>query len=222
MPNSVYLYLLILILLLWLDYKRGKRHIYNQIPLGKGNKEEVKIKKLLTLFSFIFRYYTITDVLFRNLSNKSTQIDHILLTRKNIYIIESKNIKGYISGYREEQTWINKYDKTNYNIMYNPIRQNYGHIKFFQKHIVDIDLESIVYFNPKVNIDAKTISENKEIKVGIFSLLLHIYMTEKNSKIVSSQEDIKYVFDKIQKKNLSNDTLEIKKHIDYVKEIRRL
>ncbi len=56
----------------------------------------------------------------------TTQIDHILVTKKGILVIETKNWSGYIYGKAEDATWTQVLPSGK-NIYQNPIRQNYKH-----------------------------------------------------------------------------------------------
>jgi hypothetical protein len=56
----------------------------------------------------------------------TTQIDHILLTKKGILVIETKNYSGWIFAETEDSTWT-QVTGQNKNTFQNPLRQNYKH-----------------------------------------------------------------------------------------------
>jgi hypothetical protein len=56
----------------------------------------------------------------------TTQIDHILVTKKGVLVIETKNWSGYIYGKAEDATWTQVLSSGK-NVYQNPIRQNYKH-----------------------------------------------------------------------------------------------
>ncbi len=57
----------------------------------------------------------------------TTQIDHIILSRYGIFVIETKNYSGWIFGTADQRIWTQVcYRKKNK--FQNPLRQNYGHI----------------------------------------------------------------------------------------------
>lgn len=60
-----------------------------------------------------------------------SQIDHVVVSPYAIFVIETKNYNGEIKGKKEDREWSvsNRYK------LYNPLRQNYGHIKAIQAHI---------------------------------------------------------------------------------------
>ncbi|MGZ8943762.1 MAG: NERD domain-containing protein [Methylobacter sp.] len=73
--------------------------------------------------------------LFKNVTlpteDGTTQIDHIIVSRYGVFVIETKNMKGWIFGSPDQSTWTQKiYRYTNK--FQNPRRQNYKHTKTLQ------------------------------------------------------------------------------------------
>lgn len=60
-----------------------------------------------------------------------TQIDHLVLTRSAIVVLETKNYSGslYDNGRGKGGSWIQKFPSGKQNNLHNPLDQNYGHIK---------------------------------------------------------------------------------------------
>jgi hypothetical protein len=61
-------------------------------------------------------------------NTNTTQIDHIVVSDFGIFCIETKSHSGWIFGHAKQQHWtqvIYRYKKK----FYNPLRQNYAHIK---------------------------------------------------------------------------------------------
>lgn len=68
--------------------------------------------------------------LYINCNNgQKTEIDLIMLHTSGIYVIESKNFKGWIYGKEEDIKWCQVFNKKHKNFFYNPMRQNQNHIK---------------------------------------------------------------------------------------------
>lgn len=78
-------------------------------------------------------------VLMRNLyiptKNGTTEIDALLLHQSGIYVLESKNIAGEISGELHDERWTQHMNKHLEHTFHNPIKQNIGHILPLQKHL---------------------------------------------------------------------------------------
>jgi restriction system protein len=58
----------------------------------------------------------------------TTQIDHIIVSDYGIFVIETKNMKGWIFGNPNQRTWTQKIYKHS-NKFQNPLHQNYKHVK---------------------------------------------------------------------------------------------
>lgn len=76
----------------------------------------------------------------------TTQIDHILLCPWGIFVIETKDFKGWIFGDAHQKKWTQSligphYSSTKYQFQ-NPILQNYKHVKAVQDFLC-VDLKSI-------------------------------------------------------------------------------
>lgn len=72
-------------------------------------------------------YRCFSDVMLNNKKSRTgySQIDHIVISPHAIFVIETKNYNGKIKGSRDDLNWtVNGRFK-----MYNPIKQNFGHIK---------------------------------------------------------------------------------------------
>ncbi len=71
--------------------------------------------------------YKIINNLFINTNNTTHQIDHVVVSLYGIFVIETKQYNGYITGNKYDKKWIRhcKHKKYYYE---NPIRQNYGHV----------------------------------------------------------------------------------------------
>jgi hypothetical protein len=63
--------------------------------------------------------------------NGSTQIDHIIVSVYGIFVVETKNMKGWIFGSPNQKTWTQKIYKLSSKFQ-NPLHQNYKHVKELQ------------------------------------------------------------------------------------------
>jgi len=87
-------------------------------------------------------YKSLSDLLVKNQKSRTgySQIDHLVITPYCIFVIETKNYNGEIKGGRSDQQWTvsNRYK------VYNPLKQNYGHIKAIENLLTDIPGERFV------------------------------------------------------------------------------
>ena len=72
------------------------------------------------------KYIVFNDVMIK-MGRGSTQIDHIVVSQYGIFVIETKNISGFINGTEFAENWTKTHHGRNYTF-FNPITQNRGHI----------------------------------------------------------------------------------------------
>ena len=61
-------------------------------------------------------------------ANGTTQIDHAIVSKYGIFVVETKNIKGWIYGDEKQAQWTQVLFGKKYRFQ-NPVRQNYRHTK---------------------------------------------------------------------------------------------
>lgn len=91
-------------------------------------------------------YHFFHDILLET-TNGTTQIDHIFVSEYGIFVIETKNMKGWIFGNPSQATWTQVIYGEKYKFQ-NPLRQNYKHIKTLEAllHVPEETLHSLVLF----------------------------------------------------------------------------
>lgn len=60
-----------------------------------------------------------------------SQVDHVVITPRGLFVIETKNYNGEIKGKRAEKSWM----VSNRFRIYNPFMQNYGHIQAIKSYL---------------------------------------------------------------------------------------
>lgn len=78
----------------------------------------------------------------------TTQIDHVIVSRYGIFVIESKNMSGWIFGAEDDTQWTQTLPGGKKFRFQNPLRQNYKHTKSLSEFL-EIDHEkfhSVVMF----------------------------------------------------------------------------
>ncbi|QTP58323.1 nuclease [Billgrantia antri] len=71
----------------------------------------------------------------------TTQIDHVLVSRYGIFVIETKHMTGWIFGSEQQAQWTQKLYRKTFKFQ-NPLRQNYKHVKALEA-LLDVPLEAI-------------------------------------------------------------------------------
>ena len=93
----------------------------------KGWFGELVVNLLAKFFLDRKTYHLIKNVTLPT-EDSSTQIDHILVSKYGLFVVETKNMKGWIFGSQDDEEWTQQIYK-NQNKFQNPLRQNYRHRK---------------------------------------------------------------------------------------------
>lgn len=77
----------------------------------------------------------------------TTQIDHIIVSEFGVFVVEIKNMKGWIFGGPSQETWTQKFHKQSIKFQ-NPLHQNCKHTKTLQAllGLSDRQLFSVIVF----------------------------------------------------------------------------
>lgn len=120
---------------------------WSRSPHGKGVLGELKIKRTLGK-NIANEKYVINNLYILDNQGKSSQIDHVLINSKGVFVIETKNYSGRIYGNENQLEWtqVLQYGKVK-NKLYNPVKQNATHIYKIKNAInLSIPFFSIVVF----------------------------------------------------------------------------
>lgn len=109
-------------------------------PWFKGIVGEFLVNTAARLFLPKDGYHLIKDVTLPT-DDGTTQIDHIIVSRYGVFVIETKNMKGWIFGSANQRTWTQKIYKHT-NKFQNPLHQNYKHVKTLEA-LLDIPASAI-------------------------------------------------------------------------------
>lgn len=130
----------------------------------KGFIGEKKVKILLKKYKKPLNAKILNNVKL-NVNGKTHQIDHVYITSKNIYVIETKNYNGTLYGKPGEYYWTNYYShKQKYKIE-NPIIQNYNHLKIIEFILNKplLPIRNIVIFTGNANIEHIKTTQTKTL-----------------------------------------------------------
>ena len=93
----------------------------------KGVAGEFIVNTAIKLFLDKRKYKLIKNVTLPT-DDGTTQIDHIILSEYGIFVVETKNMKGWIFGSEHQKQWTQKIFKHTSKFQ-NPLHQNYKHTK---------------------------------------------------------------------------------------------
>jgi restriction system protein len=115
-------------------------------PVGKGIWGEFIVNMMAKRFLDKEEYHLIKNVTLPTEAG-TTQIDHIIVSQYGIFVVETKNMKGWIFGSKNQKDWTQKIYRSNTKFQ-NPLRQNYKHTKTLAL-LLDVDhskLFSLIVF----------------------------------------------------------------------------
>lgn len=92
------------------------------------------------------KYIVLNDLMLPSQgSTSSTQIDHVVVSNYGIFCIETKSYQGWIFGSADQQYWTQVIYR-NKQRFYNPLRQNFAHIKAIESLLGSHIKEPIISF----------------------------------------------------------------------------
>lgn len=120
----------------------------------KGSAGERIVKNYLSKLDRT-KYKVFHDLYIPKSDGSTAQIDHLVVSAYGIFVIETKNFNGQISGEESGQHWTQKTLKRE-NTFYNPVWQNEGHInalKEFYGDVNKINYYSFIVFTRKSHVE---------------------------------------------------------------------
>ena len=144
----------------------------------------------------------------------STQIDHVIVSIYGIFVIETKNMKGWIFGNPYPEKWKQQIYKHS-RLFYNPLKQNSKHVKALQAllGITDEQIFSIVAFVGTSTFKTK-MEEN--VTQGIDGCVRYI---KSKTRPVLSESDVSKIIRDIENVRLEPSFKTNREHVRHVKDI---
>ncbi|HIF9288886.1 TPA: NERD domain-containing protein [Photobacterium damselae] len=146
-------------------------------------------------------------------SNGTTQVDHIVVSKYGIFVVETKNMKGWIFGSARQKLWIQKIYRHSSKFQ-NPLHQNYKHIKALETLLgCSSDyLHSVIVF-----IGDSTFKT--EMPPNVTYARGSIRYIQQFNNVVFSDKDYARLTDSINQIKLKRGVITDLKHRNHVKEI---
>lgn len=145
--------------------------------------------------------------------NVSTQIDHIIVSKYGVFVIETKDWSGWIYGYEKDKTWTQNMFGTKTRFQ-NPLHQNHRH-KMSLANYLDIDVEKII---PIImvwgNCEFKTRMPDNVILGGITGCTDYI---KEYSDVVLTDKEVIDICEKLRSGKAEMNLLSGFRHIQSVK-----
>lgn len=193
------------------------------IPLGifavivksswfKGVAGELIVNISAKLFLDKEKYHLIKNITLPT-EDGSTQIDHIIVSIYGVFVVETKNMKGWIFGSQNQKSWTQQIYKHK-NKFQNPLHQNYKHTKTLGEllGLSENLMHSVVVFVG--NSAFKTeMPENVTYGKG------YIRFIKSKQQLVLSEAEVRNVTRKIEAGRLTPSFKTNREHVKHVKTI---
>ena len=170
-------------------------------------------KSIAVVLSFLpsDEYKIINDILIKS-NDRTIQVDHLVISIYGIFVIETKNYKGWITGSDNSEYWTKNMSGNKYKF-YNPIRQNKAHISALSRKLglsVNKFIPIIVFSN---RADLRINTAYNVIYISQINRLIKEY-----TDIKFQENDIQKLYDKISQLNIVSPETR-KQHISEVRNI---
>lgn len=126
--------------------RHGKRCFIPNEP-GEGTLTDMLVHTLDPK-----EYYIFNNLIIPNEVTTTTEIDHVVISDHGVFVIENKDMKGYLYGGAYDKQWTQVLNKDNKYQFPNPLHQNYGHCEALKNLLPFIDehkIFSVVAFSPR-------------------------------------------------------------------------
>ncbi len=182
-------------------------------PWFKGWIGELQINLVTKFFLNKDTYHLIKNVTIPS-DGGTTQIDHVIVSCFGVFVVETKNLRGWIFGKEGDAYWTQKIFRHSEKFQ-NPLRQNYKHTKALGEimRISDDKMYSVVVF-PGDSTFKTEMPENVTKPRG------YIRYIRSMTKPVLTEGEVKQVLNLIAEKRLVPGLKTHFQHVDYVKDIK--
>jgi len=171
-----------------------------------GEKEVSSILKLLN------KKYKVYNDIYIPTKNGTNQIDHVIISPYGIFVIETKNYKGWIYGKEDNPNWTQNIFGKKYNLL-NPILQNRSHINALKQimpyYSSNLYISIIVFTRaPRIKIKLNT-DHNIIYLSGLFPCI------SKYKEQVLTDDQVEYLCETLERRTINSPEVR-KQHIEYV------
>ncbi|SEB99610.1 nuclease-related domain-containing protein [Paenibacillus sp. GP183] len=153
----------------------------------------------------------LSDLLVSNPKSRTgySQIDHLVISPYGLFVIETKNYSGEIKGKRDDKNWL----VNNRFTMFNPLRQNYGHMKAIEsitQSYKKLNFISMISFTMRcrfsIDPELRQISSNEliiyDVELTEFISRKLIRLSAENPEPFLKNEDIIHIYNLLVKANI--------------------
>ncbi len=159
-------------------------------------------------------YHRLNGITLPLANGGSTQIDHIIVSVYGIFVIETKNYKGWIYGRENQRQWTQSFPNGSKFKFQNPLRQNYLHIKTLA-NLLDLELS---YFHSMIAfIGECELKTRDELPEHVLTSGMVSYVKKKQDKILT-EDEVASIVEQINSNRFSKSWRTNRQHKAYLKD----
>jgi hypothetical protein len=178
----------------------------------KGVLGEWQVNLLIKFFLNKNEYHLIKNVTLPT-DDGTTQIDHIIISKYGIFVVETKNMKGWIFGSPTQKQWTQQIFKHKSKFQ-NPLHQNYKHVKTLEACLnsKNDSIFSVIIFIGDSTFKTK-MPENVRFARG------GIEFIKSKTEIVFNGDEVTNVIEQIESGRLERSYKTNRQHVKHVREV---
>lgn len=158
-------------------------------------------------------YHRLNNITLPLSNGGSTQIDHVIVSVYGIFVIETKNYKGWIYGSEKQRQWTQAFANGSKFKFQNPLRQNYLHIKT----LADLLALDTSYFHSMIAfIGECEIKTRDELPEHVLTSGMVSYVKKKQDKILTEAE-MQSIVEQIENNRFTKSWRTNRQHKAYLK-----
>ncbi|MBE0513926.1 NERD domain-containing protein [Sulfurimonas sp.] len=184
--------------------------LFVKSSFGKGVIGEAFLNLVINIKLDKKKYQLLRDVTLYT-EDGTTQIDHIIVSQYGIFVVETKNMKGWIFGGENQKFWTQNIYKKKHTFQ-NPLYQNYKHTKTLEKLL---DLDSTKIFSVVVFVGDATFKtdmpENVVYPRGLFRFI------DSHNEVLFTPREMWRIVEDIEDGRLSKGFKTHREHVSNVK-----
>ncbi|MEA1974196.1 MAG: nuclease-related domain-containing protein [Bacillota bacterium] len=215
------LLIIIRILPTYLKYKKSIYRKYSNSSWLKIATDTGLLGEFLTFYRLEKKFpkaKLLPNVYIPKENDETTEIDLLMINEKGIYVFESKNYGGWIYGNGKRKNWTQTFGKGKKNRFYNPVWQNYGHIKALAEYLnLSEDVfKSIIVFSKRCTLKKISGIDDNILVLRRPKLIKKIIKQNKFVNANLTDAEINNIFDLLLKRVMVSDEIK-EKHINDIK-----
>lgn len=164
-------------------------------PLRKGKDGEKVVAKMANKYLDSDNYKLLNNVTLETRGG-TTQIDHVIISRHGVFVIETKNMSGWIFGGERQRQWTQTFSSGDKYKMQNPLHQNYKHVRAVQTalRLQSTHMHNIVCFSGASEFRTlmpSNVTQGNKLIQYIRSVTTEVFTQEQVDNMVNTLETLR-------------------------------